>query len=61
MAKDNDFDKSVDSLVAKGREQGFVTQEEILGKFPEVEDNIEKLDELYATLAEQGIDVMDNR
>jgi RNA polymerase primary sigma factor len=61
MAKDNDFDKSVDSLVTKGREQGFVTQEEILGKFPEVEDNIEKLDELYATLSEQGIDVMDNR
>jgi RNA polymerase primary sigma factor len=61
MAKDSDFDKSVDALVAKGREQGFVTQEEILGKFPEVEENIEKLDELYANLAEQGIDVMDNR
>jgi RNA polymerase primary sigma factor len=61
MAKDNDFDKNVDALIAKGREQGFVTQEEILGRFPEVEDNIEKLDELYATLAEQGIDVTDNR
>ena len=61
MAKENDFDKSVDALVAKGREQGFVTQEEILGRFPEVEENIEKLDELYATLAEQGVEVMDNR
>jgi RNA polymerase primary sigma factor len=58
MAKDNDFDKTVDALVAKGR---FVTQEEILGRFPEVEENIEKLDELYATLAEQGVEVMDNR
>lgn len=61
MAKDNDFDKAVDALIAKGREQGFVTQEEILGRFPEVEENIEKLDELYATLAEQGVEVMDNR
>jgi RNA polymerase primary sigma factor len=61
LAKEKDFDKAVDSLVAKGREQGFVTQEEILGRFPDVEDNIEKLDELYATLAEQGIEVMDNR
>lgn len=61
MAKEVDFDKSVDSLVAKGREQGFVTQEEILGRFPDVEENVEKLDELYATLAEQGIEVMDNR
>jgi RNA polymerase primary sigma factor len=61
MAKDNNFDKAVEALVAKGREQGFVTQEEILGRFPEVEENIEKLDELYATLAEQGVEVMDNR
>ncbi len=61
MAKEVDFDKAVEALVAKGREQGFVTQEEILGRFPDVEDNIEKLDELYATLAEQGIEVLDNR
>jgi len=61
MAKEKDFDKIVEALVAKGREQGFVTQEEILGRFPEVEDNVEKLDELYATLAEQGVEVMDNR
>lgn len=61
MAKENDFDKIVEALVAKGREQGFVTQEEILGRFPEVEENVEKLDELYATLAEQGVEVMDNR
>lgn len=61
MAKESDFDKIVEALVAKGREQGFVTQEEILGRFPEVEENVEKLDELYATLAEQGVEVMDNR
>jgi RNA polymerase primary sigma factor len=61
MAKENDFDKAVDALIAKGREQGFVTQEEILGRFPDVEDNIEKLDELYATLSEQGVEVLDNR
>lgn len=61
MAKEKDFDKVVEALVAKGKEQGFVTQEEILGRFPEVEENVEKLDELYATLAEQGVEVMDNR
>jgi RNA polymerase primary sigma factor len=61
MAKEKDFDKIVEALVSKGREQGFVTQEEILGRFPEVEDNVEKLDELYATLAEQGVEVVDNR
>jgi len=61
LAKEKDFGKIVEALVTKGREQGFVTQEEILGKFPEVEENVEKLDELYATLSEQGIEVVDNR
>ena len=61
MAKEKVLDKNTEALIAKGREQGFVTQEEILGKFPEVEDNIEKLDELYATLAEQGVEIVDNR
>lgn len=55
-----EFD-AMDALIQKGREQGFITQEEILSKVPEVEDNIEKLDDLYATLSEQGIEVVDAR
>lgn len=52
---------AMDALIQKGREQGFISQEEILAKFPEVEDNIEKLDDLYATLSEQGIEVVDSK
>jgi RNA polymerase primary sigma factor len=52
---------AMDTLIQKGREQGFISQEEILAKFPEVEDNIEKLDDLYATLSEQGIEVVDSK
>jgi RNA polymerase primary sigma factor len=59
--KDENFHKTIEQLVAKGKEQGFVTQEEIMGKFPDVEDNVDKLDELYATLSEQGVDVIDAR
>jgi len=55
------FEQSEKELIKKGKSQGFVTQDEILSIFPEVEDNVEQLDEIYATLSEQGIDVVDSR
>lgn len=58
MAEEQD---PMDKLIQKGREQGFITQDEILARFPDVEDNIEKLDDLYANLSEQGIEVVDAR
>lgn len=61
MAKEEEFDTDMDKLLHKGREQGFISQEEILAKFPDLEDNIEKIDELYATLSEQGIEVVDSK
>ncbi len=48
-------------LVTKGKSQGFVTQDEIMAIFPEVEENVEQLDEIYATLSEKNIDVIDSR
>lgn len=54
-------EKELAGLLKKGKEQGFVSQEEILAAFPDIEDNIEKLDELYATLLDKGIEVTDNR
>ena len=62
MAKTNEeYDNKTDQLIQKGREQGFITQEEILSLFPDVEENIEKIDDLYATLSEQGIEIVDAR
>jgi RNA polymerase primary sigma factor len=62
MAKKvENFDTNIDQLIQKGREQGFVTQEEILSLFPDVEENVDKIDDLYATLSEQGIEIVDAR
>lgn len=55
------YEKELAALIKKGKEQGFVSQEEILAAVPSVEENIEKLDELYAVLLEAGIEVTDNR
>lgn len=52
-------DSPLQEIINKGREAGFVTQEEILALFPEAESNIEALDELYTRLAEEGVDVFE--
>lgn len=49
----------IQELITKGREQGFVTQDDILSLFPEAEVDLEALDELYTQLAEEGIDVFE--
>jgi RNA polymerase primary sigma factor len=51
----------VERLIAKGKEQGYVTQQEIAGVLPEAEENLEELDELYAALLEQGVEITDQK
>jgi RNA polymerase primary sigma factor len=47
------------SLVARGRLRGFVTFSEILKEFPNVETDIEFLEELYARFEESHVDVIE--
>jgi len=56
--EDEDQEKK---LLNIGKKRGFVTQEEILSSFPEIENDIEKLDELYASLLDEGIEVIDKK
>ncbi|NQV88094.1 MAG: sigma-70 family RNA polymerase sigma factor [Parcubacteria group bacterium] len=46
-------------ILAKGRERGFVTYDEILKEFPTVEQDIEFLDNLYEKLNVAGIDLLE--
>ena len=55
------YSPEVDRLIAKGKEQGFVTQQEIAAVLPEAEENLEELDELYAALLEQGVEITDQK
>ncbi|HEV7702024.1 MAG TPA: sigma-70 family RNA polymerase sigma factor [Candidatus Paceibacterota bacterium] len=48
-----------DELVAKGRKRGFITYDEILKVFPDIENNIFFLDELYEKFALASIDVLE--
>lgn len=53
------FSKEVQELVKKGRQQGFITQPELLKAMPKVEEDLVLLDEIYALFLDLGIDVMD--
>lgn len=48
-----------DKLIAKGKERGFITYDEILREFPNIEQNIDFLENLYEELSVAGIDVLE--
>jgi RNA polymerase primary sigma factor len=52
--------KEVIEIIKRGREQGFLTQDEILEVFPDAEKRLEELDELYDNLHSEGIDVFES-
>ena len=46
-------------LLKKGKDAGFITQEEVLAIFPKAEDHLEELDEFYAQLISKNIDLFE--
>lgn len=52
--------KQVIEIIKKARDQGFLTQEEILEIFPDAEARINELDDLYDQLLSEGIDVFES-
>ena len=56
-AKAEAFRIKIDTLARKGEERGFITTSEILHVFPNIEKNVEQLEEAYEMLKEKGIQV----
>ena len=52
--------KAVQDLIKKGRDQGFLTQQDILEAFPDAEERIPELDELYEKLLSENTDVFES-
>jgi RNA polymerase primary sigma factor len=46
-------------LVAKGRERGYVTYDEILKEFPKIEEDVFFLEEMYERFSVASIDVLE--
>ena len=55
------YPKEVKGLIKKGREQGFVTHQELLKAMPNIEKDLILLDEIYGLFMDLGIDVVDTK
>ena len=53
-------EKGIKKLFEKGKKEGFITQDEVLEVFPFAEDRLGKLDDFYAQVIEEGIDIFEN-
>lgn len=53
------YPKAVQELIRKGREQKFVTQQELMKAIPNIENNVILLDEIYTLFMDLGIEVID--
>lgn len=54
-----DLDQKSNMIVEKGKKRGFVTYDEIIKIFPDIENDIIFLDELYEKLSVSGVDVLE--
>ncbi len=50
--------KAREALLAKAEEQGFLTLDDLMEVFPEAEENLSELEDLFIYLSEEGIQVL---
>jgi len=59
IKKMEELDKKANDIIEKGKKKGFITYNEIIKTFPDIENNILFLDELYEKLNIAGVDVLE--
>lgn len=57
--KAKDMETKANRLLAKGRERGYVTYDEILKEFPLIEEDVFFLEEFYEKLSTASVDVLE--
>jgi RNA polymerase primary sigma factor len=51
----------INTLIKKGEERGFVTTAEILDSMPDIERNVEELEEIYENFRQKGVEIKEAR
>ena len=59
LKKAEELDKKSNEIIEKGKKKGFITYDEIIRVFPDIENNILFLDELYEKLSVSGVDILE--
>lgn len=55
------FPPEIKKLILKGREQRFLTQQELLQVLPEIESNLDLVDEMYDKLFQHGVEIVEHK
>ncbi len=55
------YPEEVRGLLKKGKEQGFVTHQELLKAMPKIEKDLILLDEIYSLFMDLGVEVIDTK
>jgi len=53
--------EKIENLIKKGRERGFITEAEILSAFPQVENDISLLEEIYDLCEKSNIEIIERK
>ena len=61
IESENRRDYSVQQIVALGRQQGYITLDDLLQFFPEAEEDVNQLDEVFAALMSAGIPYVEDK
>jgi RNA polymerase primary sigma factor len=59
LKKREDLENKANEIIEKGKKKGFITYDEIIRTFPDIENNILFLDELYEKFSVAGVDVLE--
>ncbi|MBD3238603.1 MAG: sigma-70 family RNA polymerase sigma factor [Candidatus Moranbacteria bacterium] len=54
------LDPQIESLIEHGKQRGFITEYEILVAMPDLENDLDKLEELYNRIDDLGIKIIDS-
>ncbi len=58
--KRDDEEEKFQELFTKGKSRGFITYDEVIKSFPNIEQHIELLEEIYEKFAEARIDILES-